>query len=206
MPLSRIYLGVLCVAVLCCSSCAWSPLDPLGTAPRGKPVAAIGFAHLRAVPLDVVRIDVRSEVGRQAEQGLEPGPGQKDQRPSEDFTFIEDPEMVLVSYLKNRFTASGQDGALSMVVADAQVQKSLTQGRLGLRDIERYDVMMRLQLAYDGGVANTKWRRSLSIQKPIYVSKYASITQRERKQLKGMEMLFQDIDQAVNKALESIKK
>lgn len=163
-------LFIICIVLAAC------------TTTGGKPLPALTFAHIAPVPIKVARVVQH------------PGNGHT------DGGFILAPDEALQRYLGRKFQSAGGPGILSISIEEAGVthgfEKSKNQAGnfLGVAGFDVYDVTLKLRAEHldPGGVV--LYGKVLSVGQKIKISEHASLVERERHQLEGLEEMFKQLD------------
>jgi hypothetical protein len=162
----------------------------------GKPVPEMTFAHVSPLYLDVYDIEVENQYD-------------PDRDPDDiSSSFPTPPDIALKRYADTRLKASGSGGdILKFVIEDARVKHNYIQpeGRLsywtksGGKD--HYNVQMRLRIYKihsDGSESN---QSVLKLERAISIPDTFNLSEREMEQLKFLEMLMDDVDEAVTSVI-----
>lgn len=165
--------------VLCLGACSSTPR------PEGKPLPLLTFAHLDPVAVDVGALKTQNEEDPVSE------------------SFVVSPYRAIEDYLHSRFTPKGFRGVLHAFIEEASVVHSYepSQNKLGeFLDVagqDVYDMTITLRLENLGEDERVAYGTVLTVRRLVRVSEHASIAERERRQLQGLEFLFKDIDSEV---------
>ena len=145
-------------------------------------IPTLTFAQVRSSPINVARITVRNEA-LASEQ-----------------PFVVSPQGALETYLNRRFSAQGFEGELRGVIEEAQVTQGYkpSDSKVGkffeVAGAEEYNVVIRVRLEHADNTGLMRYSNVLTLRRVIRVSEHSSIEERERRQLEGLEILFQDLD------------
>ncbi|MCB9991271.1 MAG: hypothetical protein H6867_07800 [Rhodospirillales bacterium] len=161
------------------------------TVPEGKPLPELTFVHLDRLPVQVARIDIENRYQASADP--------KDVSSS----FPSPPDIALRRYAENRLQAAGGSGVLTFVIDDATIHHSLVQPEgkianwMGVDRKDRYDVFMRIRM-YETGADGFEGTHSvLNFKRTISIPQRYSVADKELEKFKFLEMLMQDVDEAV---------
>jgi hypothetical protein len=189
MKNSKLLLLGLCVLPLltACSSTSKS---------AGKPVPEMTFAHVEPIYVNVNAVDI--------ENLYNPDKSENDV----SSTFPTPPDIALRRYAEKRIKPSGQSqDRLKFVIEEVQINHSYIEPSGSFSQLlkrggkDHYDVEMRLGL-YKFSPDGTMLDQSVfSLEKDITIPEGLSLAEREMEQLKFLEQLMNDVDQAVTSAL-----
>lgn len=168
----------LCVAaILVLGACS--------SAPQATALPGLTFAHLQPLALNVSVVDIRD-----------------DSKPlkAQDESFVIAPGEALETYIQRRFAAAGPANKLEAIIEEADVTHAYkpspnSAGKFfEVAGIDEYDVKVRLRLEHDDGAPQPLYSNTLTVHRMIRVSEHASVAEREKRQMEGLEILFQDLD------------
>ena len=158
------------------------------------------FDHIMPVQVPVAAIHV--------ENNYEVGADSRDVSSS----FPTPPDIVLRRYAEHRLASSGGSGTLKFIIEAAHVYHRYIEPegiirkwmRTGGKD--RYDVSMRFRM-YKVFPNGSESRHSvLTVERYMAIPESTSLARREREQLAFLELLMQDIDEAVTRSLQDTLK
>lgn len=168
------------------------------TSPEATALPLMTFAHLAPMPVNVGLVDVRDDTALISSSGAG--------------GFVVEPSSAVESYLKRRFVAAGMGHSLLGVIEEAHVTSSHkpSHSKVGsffdVAGTDEYEVVIRLRLEHRDNQTQPIYSNTMTARRVIRVSEHASVAERERKQLEGMESLFQDIDREAQRiVLEGMK-
>lgn len=154
---------------------------------EGKPMPVLTFENLQPLAINVRSMNVQSGEPRTYQN------------------FVVSPSFALENYLQQRFTAQGMNDALRVIVEDASVEighqdsdKGVAR-YMGVAGFDVFDVNIKLRLEHVDHTGHIFYGTTLSARRVIKVSEHASITEREKHQLEGMEEMFRQLDDGVQK-------
>ncbi len=152
---------------------------------EGLPQADITFQHLQPMPVNV----------RNVETGVQPG--------NEANGFVISPTTASERYLSSRFRAAGGQGTLRARMEEVTVRhvyapaKGKVAGYLNVGGHDVYDVKVVLRLEHAGESGAVLYGNTLKAQRTMNITEHASIAEREKFQMEGLEKLFADLDRQV---------
>lgn len=157
--------------------------------PAGKPIAAMTFDHIQPKPIYVSRIE---------SSAVEQHAGAKFFQPVDEAT---------LSYFANKFKAhddgAGQRGTLKILVEQAVVLKTHEKAQhqvanfLDVAGFDVYNVIVQVRIEHLDSQGFVKQGNVVTARRFIKISEHASLAERDRRQLEGMEALFNDLDDRV---------
>lgn len=172
-PAFRAFRILSAAAVLGIAACAGS--DP-------HPMPMLTFEHIAPAPINVARISVSNEAA-----------------PSE-VAFVVSPQNAMEEYLNRRFAAQGLEGELRGVIEEAQVSEahkpsdSKVGNFFGVAGFDEYNVTVRLRLEWVDQDGIKRYSNVLAARRTMRITEHASVAEREKHQIEGLEILFRDID------------
>jgi hypothetical protein len=151
------------------------------------------FAHIKAEPIYVASYEVV------------PLPIRK--KPGLPVGFIADPADVTYDYLKSRFAASGPTGKFRAVIDNVAVTHEILPSKnevgaaLGIGKRDHYRITLKVKLEAIGINGFNRKGTSLIAKRDVYISEHVSLVQREKEQMAAIDLLIDDVDEAVRKVL-----
>jgi hypothetical protein len=147
------------------------------------------FGHLAPVPLHIERV-VRSPMAPDQMAGM-----------PESFTVpIDD---ITNAYITRRLQAAGGPEVLSIDVEELSVhydQKASENGVaefFGVAKIDSYVVQLTMNLTLNNEHNGAVRGRKFTVRRVINITEHASVADREKRQLEGVEAMFEDVDRTV---------
>jgi hypothetical protein len=125
--------------------------------------------------------------------------------------FVMAPSEAVKRYVARRFPATGMgDGHFTVAIEDARVHmRSIDQankvlGWSGIGKEDEYRVMLRLKVTPLPNGARGAASTMLKYDRTIVMPASVTLAQREERQLKFLEELMRDVDQAITTALNDV--
>ncbi|MGB4106253.1 MAG: hypothetical protein WBK55_00475 [Alphaproteobacteria bacterium] len=152
---------------------------------EGLPQPDITFDHLQRLPVDVANIETDVRAGNVADG------------------FVVSPSAAAERYLSSRFNAVGGSGTLRAVMEEITVRhvynasKGKVTGYLNVAGHDVYDVKLVLRLEHVSPSGTVLYGNTMKAQRTMNITEHASVAEREKHQLEGMEKLFAELDQQV---------
>ena len=180
---------MLAFSALILSACTSMP------SPEGKPLAHMTFGHLPTVPLqvsDIIREPIAPDIYSAIPEGFTV--------PVDDLT---------AAYLDHRFKAIGGPEVLNIsieqlsVTYDEKTSENAVAAFFNVAKIESYDIHLAMDLTLTNKESGAVRGRKFTVRRGINITEHASIADREKRQLQGVEAMFADIDQAVLDILQN---
>src|SRR5262245_18607735 len=156
---------------------------------EGLPQAELTFQHIQPMPV-MVR-DIETDVLNSTDAD----------------GFVMSPETAAERYLSTRFRADGTEGTLRAVMQDITVRhvydpsKGNVTGYLGVAGHDGYAVNAVLRLEHVSDSGTVLYGNTIMAQRTMNITEHASVAERERHQLEGLEKLFADLDKEVVKTV-----
>lgn len=156
----------------------------------GKPLPSMTFQHITPIRLpvsDVVVEDMSTASSNARTQ-----------------YFTVPYETVLQNYVQRKFQAVGGNKVLRVVVEQISVDESFeeSQNRVaGFFDVagfEVYDVKLGLNVVVKDPYGSENGVR-VQAERKIKISEHASVAERERRQMEGLEAMFKDLDASMTR-------
>lgn len=155
----------------------------------GMPVADMTFQHIQPMPVMVSRVETDVRPGQEVDG------------------FVISPTTASQRYLSTRFNAVGGPGTLRAVMEEVTVRhvyspsKGRVSGFLNVAGHDVYDVKLVLRLEHISDSGTVLYGNTFRAQRTMNITEHASIAEREKHQLEGMELLFADLDRQVVKTV-----
>ncbi len=166
----------------------------------GMPLPELTFAHIEFLPVNVGSIKIENEYDPALNVG------------DVSSSFPTPPDIALRRYIENRLEPAGETGVLHFVIEDAQVTQHVLEqdGILGkwLQAGERdsYEVSIRVRLYTDFAAGHQSSQSVLTLRRTLTIPDALSLAEREFEQLSFLELLMEDVGQAVTQVLEQKMK
>jgi FlaG/FlaF family flagellin (archaellin) len=151
----------------------------------GMPHAAVTFQHIQAMPVNVSNIETNVNEGQEVDG------------------FVISPSDTAEKYLASRFNAVGSGGTLRASMEEVTVRhvyKGATgkvTGFLNVAGHDVYDVKLVLRLEHISASGTVLYGNTIKAQRTMSITEHASISEREKHQMEGLEKLFADLDRQV---------
>jgi hypothetical protein len=165
--------------------------------PEGKPLPQLTFSHVRPLMLNVASLNV--------ENRYRPGEDLRDV--SESFPMP--PDMALMQYTQQRLRPSPaitDNSALNVIIEDMHVYQREEKpqgmnGWLGLNDSDHYDIAMTVRMFAQTSYGAESPQATLHFTGDLKIPERYSIAEREAVQMKFLEELMLDVDEAYVRTL-----
>lgn len=155
----------------------------------GQPMPKMTFAHLKPIPVSVYAVNVHKMDGKT------------------EGDFIVDPMTLAEDYARSRFMATGGDGTLEVIIEEASVTKATEESpnnvaRLfNVGSMDKYDVVVRMRLEHIASGGNVAYGKTLSARRLLSITEHASVAEREKHEIEGLEKMFSELDKAVHQTV-----
>lgn len=180
MRIMKVFSVLAVLAMAGCSSGAES----------GKPLPNMTFQHIKPISLPVSEVLVEDLSTADSI--------------ARTHSFTVPYETVLQNYVQRKFNAVGGNKVLRVVVEQISVNESFEEsknrvaGFLDVAGFEVYDVKLGLNIAARDAYGAEKGVR-LKAERKIKVSEHASVAERERLQMEGLEVMFRELDASITR-------
>ncbi len=183
----RIALLCLSLSVIAVGACTSHP------SPEGKPMPGMTFNHLGPMKLKVAEVLHAESMAANNAFPI-------------DFSVPLDDYLKL--YINRRFQPFGGTETLTITAEDVQVVHTLKDSEsgmanfIGVAKVDSYAVTVVINMSLEDKHTGSLRGRRFTAKRVINVSEHASIAEREKRQMEGIEALFANIDAS---ALEILK-
>ena len=152
---------------------------------NGMPQPEMTFQHLQPLPVNVARIETDVRSGTEVSD------------------FAVSPVTASERYLSSRFNAVGGNGTLRAVMEEVTVRHVYSPSKgnvtkyLNVGGHDVYDVKLVLRLEHISDSGTVLYGNTIKAQRTMNITEHASVAEREKHEMEGMEKLFTDLDQQV---------
>lgn len=151
----------------------------------GQPVAQMTFAHLQPIPINVNAINVQIEEARTGGE------------------FVTDPVVAAENYFKSRYVPQGAQDQMLITIEEATVRRGQKKASgkmaqffdVGGQDV--YNVNLRLRVEHVDAQSNRLYGKVFKAWREMNITEHASVAERERHELAGLEKMFNDLDREI---------
>ena len=157
--------------------------------PEGKPLPELGFAHLKALDLQVKNREIAV-------------------KPTDNKAgFTQNLDEMVEMYLNRKLNPDGEADKIvasldsSSIILIEENSPNAATDFFGLGGVDIYDVKMALRLEHHNDAGELIYGTVVNAHRAIKITEHASIAERERVQFEGLEQLFLMLDGHVNKVL-----
>lgn len=155
------------------------------SAPEATATPGLTFQHLRPVAVNA----------RNIQTNVNPGP--------EVDGFVVSPYNAAENYIQSRFRADGAKDTLRTsfekvgVTHTHEGAKNKIAGYLDVAGFDVYKVDLFLRLEHVSETGTVLYGNTIHAARVMKITEHASIAEREKHQLEGLEILFKDLDEQV---------
>lgn len=151
----------------------------------GMPHADVTFQHIQSMPVNVAKVETNVNEGREVDG------------------FVISPSTTAERYLSSRFNAVGYSGTLRAMMDEVTIRhvynpsKGKMTGYFNVAGHDVYDVKLVLRLEHVSDRGTVLYSNTIKAQRTMSITEHASISEREKHQMEGLEKLFADLDRQV---------
>ena len=178
-------VSILCAGILASGVAACTSVPN----PEGKPLPHLQYQYSAPIGLDVKNIDVQDHTRDVS---------------SEYVNYVESVEGAVLNYLGNRFRSDGGSNAetLSFVLEQVSLAQDFRESDnrvgafLGVAGQDVYQLSVTVHANLEDRLGNMRGKR-IHVGRKLFISEHASVAQRDKLQLEGLEALIHSLDEAL---------
>lgn len=121
--------------------------------------------------------------------------------------FVANPVQIAQDYFSNRFTETGTQGKLSVIIEKADVTHKIEKSKskvgafIGVDHYDVYNILLSVKLRVLDVSGFERQENTITARQMVSISEHVSLAERERLQMETMDALMDDVDGAVKAML-----